>query len=335
MAGNSSRRGATRRTKKGATAGSGGVRRRGLEGKGPTPKASDRPGHKAYQGGSGGSGQGGKGGAGKGGHGGRQRRGDAPAPGENQVAGRNAVLEALQEGIPATSLTVLARIEGDERVREILRLTTARGLPIAEATRTDLDRITDHAVHQGVSLTIPPYEYADVDELLEIAHDAFEPPLLVALDGITDPRNLGAILRSAGAFGVHGVILPERRSVSMTASVWKVAAGAAGRVRVAQVTNLNRTLADLKSRGVFALGLDAEGDVSTRDLASQERSLGTEPVVLVVGAEGKGLSRLARETCDQVVSIPMGERTESLNASVAAAIALYEIAGVREGTGIA
>jgi 23S rRNA (guanosine2251-2'-O)-methyltransferase len=313
MAGNSSRRGAMRHAKKGASVGSGGVRRRALEGKGPTPKAKDRPGHKAYQGG-----------------GGKPRRSDAPSPGENQVAGRNAVLEALQENVPATSLTVLQRVEGDERIREILRLATSRGLPIAEATRTDLDRITDHAVHQGVSLTIPPYEYADVDELLGIARDAFEPPLLIALDGITDPRNLGAILRSAGAFGAHGVILPERRSVSMTASVWKVAAGAAGRVRVAQVTNLNRTLADLKSKGVFALGLDAQGDVSTREL-----SLGTEPVVLVVGAEGKGISRLARETCDQVVSIPMGGRTESLNASVAAAIALYEIAGVREGTGIA
>ncbi|PWH06924.1 23S rRNA (guanosine(2251)-2'-O)-methyltransferase RlmB [Brachybacterium endophyticum] len=331
MAGNSSRRGATRRSKKGASVGSGGVRRRGLEGKGPTPKATDRPGHKNYQGGSGGSGSGG---SGRGGAGGRKGRGPASSA-ENQVAGRNAVLEALQERIPATSLTILQRIETDERVREILRLATAQGLPIAEATRTDLDRITDHAVHQGVALTIPPYEYASVDELLDIAHDSFEPPLLIALDGITDPRNLGAILRSAGAFGVHGVILPERRSVSMTASVWKVAAGAAGRVRVAQVTNLNRSLADLKTKGVFALGLDADGDVSTRDLASQDRSLGTEPVVLVVGAEGKGLSRLARETCDQVVSIPMGRDTESLNASVAAAIALYEIAGVRGGTGLA
>jgi 23S rRNA (guanosine2251-2'-O)-methyltransferase len=168
-----------------------------------------------------------------------------------------------------------------------------------------------------------------VDELLGIAHDSFETPLLIALDQITDPRNLGAILRSAGAFGAHGIILPERRSVSMTASVWKVAAGAAGRVRVAQVTNLNRTLADLKSQGLFALGLDAEGDVTTRDL-----TLAAEPLVLVVGAEGKGLSRLTRETCDQIVSIPMHAGTESLNASVAAAIALYEISGGRSRTGI-
>lgn len=320
MAGNSSRRGAVRRTKKGATAGSGGVRRRGLEGKGPTPKAQDRPNHKAYAAPGKGTGRP---------DGGRGRDREQQA-GENQVAGRNAVLEALQENVPATALTLMHGLDTDERVREILRLAQSASLPISETSRQDLDRVTGHAVHQGVALTIPPYEYADIDELLQIAQDRFEPPLLIALDQITDPRNLGAILRSAGAFGAHGVILPERRSVSMTASVWKVAAGAAGRVRVAQVKNLNRTLTDLKARGVFAVGLDADGDVSTRDLA-----LGTEPVVLVVGAEGKGLSRLTRETCDQTASIPMGSSTESLNASVACAIALYEVAGTRRSTGLA
>lgn len=320
MAGNSSRRGAVRKGKKGATVGSGGVRRRGLEGKGPTPKAEERPNHKKYAGGSG-SGVAGR-------RGGPKAKGKVP--GSDQVAGRNAVLEALREEIPATQLTLMVRIDADERVREIMRLAAARALPVVEATRTDLDRMTDHSVHQGVALTIPPYEYAEVDELLEIAADRFEPPLLVALDGITDPRNLGAILRSADAFGAHGVILPERRSVSMTASVWKVAAGAAGRVRVAQVTNLNRTLAALKEQDVFVLGLDADGDVTSREL-----ELGTQPTVLVVGAEGKGLSRLARETSDQVVSIPMAGRSESLNASVAAAIALYEISGVRDQHGLA
>ncbi|MDN5600212.1 MAG: 23S rRNA (guanosine(2251)-2'-O)-methyltransferase RlmB [Dermabacteraceae bacterium] len=321
MAGNSARRGAVRKGKKGATVGSGGVRRRALEGKGPTPRAEDRPNHKAYKGASASAGTAPRrGGGGK---------GVRKAPGSDQVAGRNAVLEALREEVPATQLTVMVRLDTDERVREIMRLATARGLPVAEASRTDLDRMTDHAVHQGVALTIPPYEYAEIDELLRIAADRFEPPLLVALDGITDPRNLGAILRSADAFGAHGVILPERRSVSMTASVWKVAAGAAGRVRVAQVTNLNRTLTSLKAQDVFVLGLDADGDVTTRGL-----QLGTQPTALVVGAEGKGLSRLAREISDQVVSIPMGGRSESLNASVAAAIALYEISGVREGQGL-
>ncbi|HLQ81307.1 MAG TPA: 23S rRNA (guanosine(2251)-2'-O)-methyltransferase RlmB [Brachybacterium sp.] len=320
MAGNSSRRGAVRKGRKGASVGSGGVRRRALEGRGPTPKAEDRPNHKAYKGASAPTGGARRGGGG---------RGSRKSPGSDQVAGRNAVLEALREEVPATQLTVMVRVDTDERIREIMRLAAARGLPVAEASRTDLDRMTDHAVHQGVALTIPPYEYAGIDELMRIAADRFEPPLLVALDGITDPRNLGAILRSADAFGAHGVILPERRSVSMTASVWKVAAGAAGRVRVAQVTNLNRTLTSLKEKGVFVLGLDAEGDVTTRGL-----ELGTQPAALVVGAEGKGLSRLAREISDQVVSIPMAGRSESLNASVAAAIALYEISGVREGQGL-
>ncbi|AXK44806.1 23S rRNA (guanosine(2251)-2'-O)-methyltransferase RlmB [Brachybacterium saurashtrense] len=319
MAGNSSRRGAVRKGKKGATVGSGGVRRRGLEGKGPTPKAQDRPAHKAFTGSSSQSGGARRGGG----------KGARKAPGSDQVAGRNAVLEALREEVPATQLTVMIRLDTDERVREIMRLAAARGLPVAEASRTDLDRMTDHAVHQGVALTIPPYEYADVQDLLRIAEERFEPPLLIALDGITDPRNLGAILRSADAFGAHGVILPERRSVSMTASVWKVAAGAAGRVRVAQVTNLNRSLTALKAAGVFVLGLDADGDVTTRGL-----ELGTQPAALVVGAEGKGLSRLAREISDQVVSIPMNGPAESLNASVAAAIALYEISGVRESQGL-
>lgn len=317
MAGNSSRRGAMRKGKKGATVGSGGVRRRALEGRGPTPKAKDRPHHKAYDGGA---------------EVRRARRAakDRPAPGADQVAGRNAVLEALREDIPATGLSLMQSLEADERIREIMRLVAAKGLPVREVTRTDLDRLTGRAVHQGVSLTIPPYQYADLEELLEIARDRFEPPLLIALDGITDPRNLGAVLRSAGAFGAHGVILPERRSVGMTASVWKVATGAAGRVRVAQVTNLNRALVSLKDKGLFALGLDAGGEVSTREM-----EFGADPLVLVIGAEGKGLSRLVREHCDQVVSIPISSTTESLNASVAAAIALYEVAGRRQERGLA
>lgn len=322
MAGNSSRRGAMRKGKKGATVGSGGVRRRALEGRGPTPRAEERPNHKKYAGASGTGGSAGSGGqvrrSGLGSKGGRK------SPGSDLVAGRNAVLEALEEKVPATKLTVMVRMDSDERVREIMRLATAQGLPIAEASRTDLDRMTDNSVHQGVALTMPAYEYAEVDDLLGIAAEAFETPLLVALDGITDPRNLGAVLRCADAFGAHGVILPERRSASMTASVWKVAAGAAGRVRVAQVTNLNRTLTSLKEQGVFVLGLDADGDVTSRGLG-----LSTQPTVLVIGAEGKGLSRLAREISDQVVSIPMPGQAESLNASVAAAIALYEISGVR------
>ena len=146
-------------------------------------------------------------------------------------------------------------------------------------------------------------------------------PLVVALDGITDPRNLGAIVRSVAAFGGHGVVLPERRSVGMTAAAWKTSAGAAARVPVAQATNLVRTLEDFRRAGYFVVGLDMDADVDLPDL-----ELATEPLVVVVGSEGKGLSRLVRETCDQIVSIPMSAGMESLNAGVAAGVALYEIA---------
>lgn len=193
-----------------------------------------------------------------------------------------------------------------------------------EAGKPDLDRITDGAIHQGVALQIPPYKYAHPDDLLTLAHDRAEHPLLVALDGITDPRNLGAIVRSTAAFGGHGVIITERRAASMTAAAWKTSAGAASRIPVAQVVNLARTIDELKKAGVFVLGLDMDGDV---DLPKVE--LAREPVCLVVGSEGKGLSRLVRDKCDQIVSIPISASTESLNAGVAAGVALYEVARTR------
>ena len=144
---------------------------------------------------------------------------------------------------------------------------------------------------------------------------------MVALDGVTDPRNLGAVVRSVAAFGGHGVVVPERRSAGMTAAAWKVSAGAAARVPVARASNLTRALEDLKASGCFVVGLDTGGDVALPDL-----ELAGEPLVLVVGSEGKGLSRLVREACDAVVSIPMAGRVESLNAGVAAGVALYEVA---------
>jgi 23S rRNA (guanosine2251-2'-O)-methyltransferase len=179
-------------------------------------------------------------------------------------------------------------------------------------------------VHQGVAMEVPAYEYAEVDDLLDAAAAAGQPPLIVALDSVTDPRNLGAVLRSAGAFGAHGVLVPSRRSASLTASAWKVSAGAAARVPVAKVTNLARTLAELKKSGVFVVGLDAGGDTAVRDLA-----FAGDPLVVVVGSEGRGLSRLVRETCDAIASIPIASTTESLNAGVAAGITLYEIAQAR------
>jgi 23S rRNA (guanosine2251-2'-O)-methyltransferase len=183
-----------------------------------------------------------------------------------------------------------------------------------------MDRLTSHGAHQGVAVQIPAYEYAHPDDLLTRAYDAGEVPLIVALDGVTDPRNLGAITRSAAAFGAHGVLVPERRTASMTASAWKTSAGAAARIPVARATNLNRALKSYKDAGLLIAGLDMGGEVELPDLQAA-----TEPLVLVVGSEGKGLARLVRENCDIIVSIPMTSATESLNAGIATGVALYEI----------
>jgi len=333
MAGNSRRRGATRKpgSKKGATVGSGGQRRKGLEGRGPTPKAEDRVYHAAHKrkvaeekraatarpgtarpgttrGGSTTRGGGPKG------------RGAA----QEVVAGRNSVLEALRARIPVEVVYLASRLEADDRTREIVDIVAGRGYDLLEVGKPELDRLTDGAVHQGVAIKVPPYEYADVDDLLDAAEASGRPPLVVALDGVTDPRNLGAVLRSAGAFGAHGVLVPERRAAGVTASAWKVSAGAAARVPVARATNLVRALGELKKAGCFVVGLDAGGDTAIGDL-----QLATEPLVVVAGSEGKGLSRLVREACDVVASIPIGSDTESLNAAVATGISLYEVARLR------
>ncbi|MDT0167286.1 23S rRNA (guanosine(2251)-2'-O)-methyltransferase RlmB [Actinotalea sp. AC32] len=335
MAGNSQRRGATRKpgSKKGATIGTGGKNRRSLEGKGPTPKAEDRPYHvaakrKAVQERLEAAQQRRKPVAGSGGgtrstpKAARARR-DAGGP--EIVSGRNSVLEALRAGVPSEGLWTAHRMEGDERTREILKIASDRGLPILEVTKPELDRITDGIVHQGVAMQVPAYRYVDVDRILARAERAGEPPLVVALDGVTDPRNLGAVLRSAGAFGAHGVVVPERRAAGVTAAAWKVSAGAAARVPVARVTNLVRTLEELRRAGCFVVGLDAGGTTAIGDL-----HVATDPVVLVVGSEGKGLGRLVRETCDVVAGIPIGSAVESLNAGVAAGISLYEVARLRQ-----
>lgn len=319
MAGNQQRRAARTSNKKGMTVGSGGQRRKQLKGRGPTPKAEERTGHPAARRATGGA----KGGAG-GGRPPARRSGPGRGASTEVVAGRNSVLEALRTGVPGTALHVGTRMESDDRVKEAITLATEAGIALLETPRGELDRITDGAVHQGLALTVPPYDYAHPDDLL--SQQLPGQPLIVALDGITDPRNLGAIIRSAGAFGGHGVVVPSRRSAGMTASAWKTSAGAAARIPVAQATNLTRTLEDYRKAGCFVIGLDADGDVDLPGLA-----LADQPLVVVVGSEGKGLSRLVRETCDQIVSIPMSGGTESLNAGIAAAVTLYEIARIRAG----
>lgn len=322
MAGNSKRRGAVRKpgSKKGARVGSGGQGRQALEGRGPTPKAEDRVSHPAARR---------KAAAERRAAAAPKRpRSGAPSSAKGAeaevVCGRNAVVEALRAEVPASTLYVATRIDADDRVREVLRTASARGLALMEVTKPELDRLTGGAVHQGLAIQVPPHAYVHPEDLLEAAEEAGRTPLIVALDGVTDPRNLGAVLRSAAAFGADGVLLPERRAAGVTASAWKVSAGAAARVPVARATNLVRALTALKEAGCFVVGLDGEGPATIGEL-----ELATSPLVLVAGSEGKGLSRLVRETCDVVAAIPIASSVESLNAAVATGIALYEVARLR------
>ena len=319
MAGNSRRRGAMRKegTKKGMVVGSGGQRRRALQGKGPTPPAEMRKGHPAQRRANAAAKH-----AAKGADRGRpaaRRHGDDEGP--ETVLGRNPVVECLRAGVPATALHVALGTTADERISEAVQLAADAGISILEVPRHDLDRITGGALHQGIALQVPPYEYAHPDELLESASDSDQPPLIVALDGVTDPRNLGAIVRSVSAFGGHGVVVPQRRAASMTAVAWRTSAGTAARLPVARATNLTRTLREYATAGLMVAGMDAEASVSLDDF-----DLAADPLVLVVGSEGKGLSRLVRQTCDVTVSIPMAGPVESLNASVAAGVVLAEVA---------
>lgn len=322
------RTGAVRKKGLGKGVGSGGQGRQALEGRGPTPKAVDREYHPAakakaareryeaakarHQ----------RGGAGAGGGQGQTKR---KTDESELVTGRNAVLEALRTKIPATTLYIAARVEMDDRMREIMRIATNRGVAVLEVMRQELDRMTDRdTVHQGVVLKVPPMEYAHPMDLLEEVLDRDETPLFVALDGVTDPRNLGAIIRSVGAFGGQGVIVPQRRTASLNSASWKTSAGAAARIPVARASNLTQTLKELKKQGLFVVGLDGDGDVSLPNL-----DLAGRPLVIVVGSEGKGLSRLVTETCDAIVSIPISAVTESLNAGIAASVALYEVSKLR------
>nr|WP_218888503.1 23S rRNA (guanosine(2251)-2'-O)-methyltransferase RlmB [Saccharopolyspora hordei] len=297
--------------KKGMVVGSGGQRRKGLRGKGPTPKAEHRVSHPA------------------------KRRADARARAEQQrlkrqaaaesqpelVCGRNPVVECIRADVPASGLFVAQGIDVDDRVTEAVREANTRGISVLEVPRTELDRMTGGAVHQGLALQVPQYKYAQPEEVLDAAIESGIPPLIVALDGVTDPRNLGAVIRSAAAFGAHGVVVPQRRSAGLTAVAWRTSAGTAAKLPVAKAVNLTRTLKDLKKAGLMVVGLDADADVTVDDL-----ELASGPLVVVVGSEGRGLSRLVRETCDQTVSIPMATGVESLNASVAAGVVLAEVA---------
>ena len=315
MSGNSKNRPGIRKTnKKGAVKGSGGARRRGLRGKGPTPKAEDRVYHAAHK---------------------RklerqrrdQGRHDRSASTE-LVVGRNPVIECLRARVPATALYIAQGTRNDDRLTEAVQLAHSRSIPLIEVPRIELDSMTGNGLHQGVGLQIPPFEYADVFDLISTVADSKEQGMIVVLDNITDPRNLGAVIRSTAAFGGQGVVIPERRSASVTAVAWRTSAGTAARLPVAKATNITRTLKEFQQNGYQVVGLDAGGD-TTYDSYD-----GTGPVVIVVGSEGKGLSRLVRETCDVLVSVPTASWVESLNASVAAGVVLSEFSRQRRAAGV-
>jgi 23S rRNA (guanosine2251-2'-O)-methyltransferase len=339
--------------------GTGGKGRRALEGKGPTPPAEMRPGHPAQRRaakaagtgkpeGAAASGRSGSGYAGSRAAGGGSRdtaigphgtgsarswtgaarpsdtavRGSGDAP--EFVAGRNPVVESLRAHVPAMALYVGPRAQQDDRVSEAVKLAAEAGIAVLEVGPTELDRLTGGALHQSLALRVRPYDYAHPDDLIDRAEAAGQLPLIVALDSVTDPRNLGAAVRSAAAFGAHGVVVPSRRGAGVTAGAWKASAGALARVPVARASNLARTLHNYREAGIFIAGLDGAGDTEIRDL-----ELADGPLVLVIGSEGKGLSRIVAQACDMLVRIPIAAKTESLNAGIAASIALYEVASVR------
>ena len=250
-----------------------------------------------------------------------EKRFDRKTSAQDAVAGKNSVVEALRAKIPAKELVVALKTEIDEKISEAIRLAKNQDLPIKELPRRALDDLTGSSNHQGVALVIKPFNYSEVSKVIT---NAKKPMMLIGLDGITDPHNLGAVVRSAAAFGADGVIIPERRNAAMTGSAWKASAGAAARMPISQVTNLVRTIQDAKKAGCFVIGLDAQGDQPLSQM-----SLATESIFIIVGSEGKGLSRLVRENCDLVISIPMQSQVESLNASVATAIVMHWVATER------
>ena len=293
---------------KGPSKGTGGHGRRKLAGRGPTPPASERPKHPAA------------------------RRANAAArhaetttrarptgraqKAEEVVVGRNPVVEALRAAVPANRLLIVAG-PGDARISEARRLAEMRGVPVADVLASDLERLSGGAPHQGIGLAVPAYEYAHPEDLIPRSGNA----LIVALDGVTDPRNLGSIVRSAAAFGADGVVVPERRAAGVSASAWKASAGALARLRVARATNLARTLGTYDKAGLTIVGLTADAPITVEELKAA-----ADPLVLVIGSEGRGLSRLVSEACHVRVRISMTGAVESLNAGVAAGVALAEIA---------
>lgn len=236
---------------------------------------------------------------------------------ENMIEGRNAVLEALRSGKPVDKLYVLDGCQ-DGPVRSIVREAKKHDTILHFVEKERLSQLSETGKHQGVIAYVASYEYAEVEDMLALAKEKGEDPFLILLDNIEDPHNLGAIIRTANLAGAHGVIIPKRRAVGLTATVAKTSAGAINYTPVAKVTNLAKTMEELKRQGLWFVCADM-GGVSMYDLNL------TGPIGLVIGNEGEGVSRLIKEKCDFIAGIPMKGDIDSLNASVAAGVLAYEI----------
>ena len=242
---------------------------------------------------------------------------------EFTIEGRNAVLEAFRSGKTIDKLYVQKGVQ-DGPIQSIIREAKKKDTIINFVERERLDQMSEEGHHQGVIAHAAAYEYAEVEDILNAAEEKGEPPFLFLLDGIEDPHNLGAIIRTANLAGAHGVIIPKRRAVGLTATVAKTSAGALNYTPVAKVTNLTATMEDLKKKGMWFVCADMDGELMYRlDLKG--------PIGLVIGSEGSGVGKLVKETCDMVASIPMKGDIDSLNASVAAGVLAYEIVRQRLG----
>ncbi|MDO5785588.1 MAG: 23S rRNA (guanosine(2251)-2'-O)-methyltransferase RlmB [Eubacteriales bacterium] len=237
--------------------------------------------------------------------------------------GRNAVMELLRAGKTVDKLFVAPDQNG--RMADIIAMAKAAGAVVTQVDRRKLDAMSETGVHQGVIAQAAAHEYVSLEDILQTARDRGEQPLVLVCDGLTDPHNLGAVIRSAETAGAHGVIIPKRRSVGLTATAAKASAGAIEHIGVARVTNLAAAIDELKENGVWVFGADAGGDkqLYEADFAGA--------AAIVIGSEGSGLSRIVREKCDFIVSIPMKGKVNSLNASAAAAVLLYEAVRQRLG----
>ena len=241
---------------------------------------------------------------------------DAPELSEDLVAGRNAVMEVLK-GSRSVNRLLVANGSSEGSMREIIALAKEKGINIQFYDRSKLDAMAPGIRHQGVLAQVPPVQYAELEDILQIARDRNEPPFIVLLDELEDPHNLGAILRTADAAGVHGVLIPKHRSCPLSATVAKTSAGAVEHVPVARIGNMVQTIKKLKKEGLWVAAADMDGtDYYDTDL--------TGSLLLVIGSEGQGVGRLIKEQCDFVVRIPMVGKINSLNASVAGSILMYE-----------